>query len=74
MASIVEFSEDAIIGKSPEGVIRSWNAGAERLYGYRASEVVGQLIFSLSRRSVWRKLRASSIGSSRVRGLSTTRR
>jgi PAS domain S-box-containing protein len=41
LASIVEHSDDAIIGKSLEGVIRSWNKGAERLYGYQAEEVIG---------------------------------
>lgn len=44
MASIVEHAEDAIIGKTFDGVITTWNAGAERLYGYRAEEVVGQPI------------------------------
>jgi PAS domain S-box-containing protein len=42
LASIVENSDDAIIGKSLEGIVTSWNAGAERLYGYSASEVLGQ--------------------------------
>ncbi|MFZ0964579.1 MAG: PAS domain S-box protein, partial [Terriglobia bacterium] len=47
LASIVEFSDDAIIGKSTEGFIQSWNAGAEKLYGYKASEVIGRSIFLL---------------------------
>ncbi|MEO7794495.1 MAG: PAS domain S-box protein, partial [Thermoanaerobaculia bacterium] len=42
LAAIVETSDDAIISKSLEGVLRSWNSGAERLFGYSASEVLGK--------------------------------
>ncbi|MCT7951234.1 PAS domain S-box protein [Ancylothrix sp. C2] len=42
LASIVESSDDAIIGTSPEGIILSWNAGAEEIYGYSAAEVKGR--------------------------------
>jgi PAS domain S-box-containing protein len=42
LAAIVESSEDAIIGKTLEGIITSWNQGAERIYGYRAEDAIGQ--------------------------------
>ncbi|MBI3915633.1 MAG: PAS domain S-box protein [Betaproteobacteria bacterium] len=42
LAAIVETSPDAIMSRSPDGTILSWNPGAERLFGYRAAEVVGK--------------------------------
>ena len=42
LAALVESSDDAILGTDREGVIQSWNAGAERIYGYAAEEVVGR--------------------------------
>ncbi len=44
LAAIVDSSQDGIIGKTLDGVITSWNAGAERMYGYSAREAVGRTL------------------------------
>ena len=44
LAAIIEFSDDAIIGKGLDGVVQSWNVGAERMYGYPAAEMIGRPI------------------------------
>ena len=47
LAAIVTSSRDAIVGKTLDGVVTTWNAGAERIFGYTAAEMIGQPIFRL---------------------------
>lgn len=48
LAAIVESSDDAIIGESLEGIISSWNCGAERIFGYKAEDVIGRPVTDLA--------------------------
>jgi PAS domain S-box-containing protein len=48
LAAIVESSQDAIFRKSLDGVIESWNAGAETMYGYRPEEIIGHPVSTLA--------------------------
>lgn len=47
LAAIVESAEDAIISKGLDGIVRSWNPSAERIFGYAASEMIGQSILRI---------------------------
>jgi two-component system cell cycle sensor histidine kinase/response regulator CckA len=45
LAAIVESSDDAIVSKTLDGIVVSWNAAAERMYGFTAAEMIGQSIY-----------------------------
>jgi len=48
LAAIVEFSNDAIVGKTPDGIITHWNKSAEMIYGYSAADIIGQHVTVLA--------------------------
>src|SRR5947209_5303378 len=76
LATIVESSNDAIIGKTREGIITSWNRAAERMYGYSAEEAVGRpitLIFPPDRQDEFAKIMEQITRGEQVAHYETTR-
>jgi PAS domain S-box-containing protein len=76
LAAIVEHSEDAIIGKDLHGIITSWNAAAERLYGFTAQEAVGRpikIIVPPDRQAQLKTIMERLVRGERVEHLETTR-
>ena len=47
LAAIVHTSQDAIVGKTLDGIIRSWNQGAEQIFGWKAAEIIGKPVTTL---------------------------
>ena len=76
LAAIVDSSDDAIVSKTLEGVITSWNAGAERLFGYTAKEAIGQpisMLIPLDRRDEETRILARLSQGERIEHFDTVR-
>ena len=76
LAAIVESSDDAIIGKSLDGTVLSWNDGAVKLYGYTAREMIGKsitLIVPPACLDEWRELQQRARQGEHVAGIETVR-
>ncbi len=76
LGAIVDSSDDAIISKTLEGIITSWNGGAERLFGYTAKEAIGQpisMIIPLDRRGEETTILARLRQGERIDHFDTTR-
>lgn len=77
LGAIVESSSDAIVGKALDGTVLSWNAGAERVFGYKAEEMIGQSIRRLipaDRQDEENRILASISAGERVGTFETVRR
>jgi PAS domain S-box-containing protein len=77
LAAIVEFSDDAIVSKNLDGIITSWNRGAERIFGYTAEEAIGQsvmIVIPQDRRDEERTILARIKRGERIDHFETVRR
>ena len=77
LAAIVDSSDDAVVSKTLDGVVTSWNGGAERLFGYTAKEAVGQhisFIIPLNRRDEEAAILARLRAGQRIEHFDTVRR
>jgi PAS domain S-box-containing protein len=77
LASIVESSDDAIVSKNLDGIITSWNSGAERVFGYSAGEAIGQpitLVIPENRQSEEREILTRIRRGERIDHFETVRR
>jgi PAS domain S-box-containing protein len=77
LAAIVDSSDDAIVSKTLEGVIRSWNQAAERIFGYTAAEAVGRhisLIIPEERGSEETEVLSRLVRGERIKHFETIRR
>jgi PAS domain S-box-containing protein len=76
LSSIVESCDDAIVSKNLDGIVLSWNRGAERLYGYTAAEIIGKPVAVLAlpeRRAEIRELLDSVRSGQRIEHFETER-
>lgn len=72
--AIVQSSDDAVISKTLEGVVTSWNPGAQAMFGYTAEEMVGSSLLRLFPPTGWTKKRPFCKKSWPVKRWTTSRR
>jgi PAS domain S-box-containing protein len=77
LAAIIEWSEDAIVSKTANGIVIGWNHGAERLYGYLAEEIIGQpisVLFPPDHYEEYQRIMKEIRGGRRIPAFDTIRR